>query len=235
MVGRGGSRGVPRKNLRRIGEWSLIEWKARGALRARDCTRIVMTSDDEEIRAEARRLGCETPFVRPAELATDTAKPADVVLHALEWLDRERGETFDAVMLLEPSAPFTRPSDYDAATELFASRDATLVVGVREVQPSTIFVGPLGKDGSIADIADRVERMTDARRQATGLEVTMNGGLYLFRTESLRRTKRIYTDPQKCYGHLMDDEYSVEIDGPRDLAWAEFLFANGHIDTSLWK
>ena len=234
MVARGGSRGVPGKNLRRIGEWSLIEWKARGARRARDCTSIIMSSENADILAEARRVGCETPFVRPAELASDTASTVDVVLHALAWLEQERGETFDAVMLLEPSAPFTRPQDYDAATQLFASRDASLVVGMREVEPSCVFVGTLGADGNIAAIADRVERMADVRRQATAPEVTMNGGLYLFRTESIRKTRRIYTNPPKCYGHVMELDYSVEIDGPRDLAWAEFLVAGGYIDTRMW-
>lgn len=233
MVARGGSRGVKRKNLRPIGGRSLIEWKARGALRSAHCERIIMSSEDAEILEEARRVGCETPFIRPTALASDTASSAEVIRHALDWLERH-GERYESVMLLEPSAPFTRASDYDAAIELYRSREASLVVGMKTVEVASTFIAPFGADQRIGEIVRRIVAMPGTRRQDQAPEATMNAALYLFSVEEFRATGRIYSDPEKSYGYLMPPEYSVEVDSPIDLAWAEFLVGRGDVRQADW-
>jgi CMP-N-acetylneuraminic acid synthetase len=235
MVARGGSRGIPQKNLQRVGDWSLIEWKARGALRSRACTRVVMSSDSAEIMAEAARVGCEVPFERPAHLATDTASSVDVVRHALEWLKRERGETFARVVLLEPSAPFTRPDHYDAAMQLWDRTNASLVVGLRRVATASAYTQPESPDASVSAIVERIVGMRDVRRQSQGREVTPNAGLYIFSVEAFERTGRIYADPERSFGLVMEDEYSVEVDEPIDLTWARFLYESNLIERSHWE
>src|ERR1700757_1682688 len=113
VVGRGGSKGLPGKNLR-------------------------------EIRGEAHPSAPRVLFSRPAELATDTASSNDVILHAMDWIETHERRRYDAIMLLEPSSPFARPEHFDQAVELFVARKASLVVGIRETEVASIFVGPPG-------------------------------------------------------------------------------------------
>jgi CMP-N,N'-diacetyllegionaminic acid synthase len=234
ITARGGSKGLPGKNLREIAGLSLVGYKARSARRSRHCARLIISTDSPEIQAEARRHGAEAPFLRPAELASDTASSADVVLHAMEWLEREEGRRYDAIMLLEPSSPFARADHYDAAVALFQERRANLVVGVRETEVSSVFVGPLGADGSIASIVGKVKARTALRRQEQAREVTMNGALYLLRWEWFARSRRIYGDEAGSYGILMDRPHSLEIETPMDLAWGQFLVEQGLVDLSHW-
>src|SRR5687767_5575870 len=88
MTARGGSKSVPRKNLQQIAGLSLIGYKLTGARQSRYCDYVLASTDDEEMRAEAVRFGAEAPFLRPPELATDTAASADVIAHAMEWVER---------------------------------------------------------------------------------------------------------------------------------------------------
>jgi len=235
LVGRGGSKGLPGKNLREIGGLSLIGYKAISARRSRYCSRLIVSSDSEEIRAEAKRHGAEVLFARPAELATDTASSNDVILHAMDWIEANEGRRYDAIMVLEPSSPFAAGEHYDAAAELFMARNASLVVGLREAEVSSIFVGPLGKDGSIGAIVDKMLTTPALRRQDQPPEVTMNGALYLIGWEAMRTHRKVYADPTASYGILMDRLHSIEIETAADLAYASYVVERGMLDTSRWR
>lgn len=235
LVGRGGSKGLPGKNLREISGLSLIGYKAISALQSRYCSRLIVSSDSTEIQAEAKRHGAEVLFSRPAELATDTASSNDVVLHAMDWIETHEHRRYDAVMLLEPSSPFARPEHYDEAVDLFMARSAGLVVGMRETEVSSIFVGPLGKDGSIGTIVDKLLTRPALRRQDQPLEVTMNGALYLIGWDAMQRHRKIYADPAASFGILMDRLHSIEIETGADLAYASYVVEHEMLDASLWR
>jgi CMP-N,N'-diacetyllegionaminic acid synthase len=235
LVGRGGSKGLPGKNLREIGGLSLTGYKARSARASRHCARLIVSSDSPEIQAEARRHGAEVPFSRPAELASDTATSADVVLHAMDWIEQHEGRRYDAIMLLEPSSPFARPEHFDEAIDLFIERRASLVVGMRETEVSSVFVGPLGEDGSIAGIVDKMLRTPALRRQDQPLEVTMNGALYLIGWDAMRRNRKIYAEPSASFGILMDRLHSIEIETAADLAYASYVVEHGMLEATLWR
>ena len=235
MVARGGSKGIPGKNLRRLAGRSLVAWKAAGARRSRYCERIVLSTDSEAIRDEALAHGVEVPFLRPPQLATDEASSADVVAHAMDWIEANEAQRYDEIMLLEPTAPFTRPADYDGAIELLRARDGALVVGMREVEVNPIFVGPLDGEGRITHIMQQMERATGLRRQDQPTLYTMNAALYCFSWQSFRDHGRIYADKDRSFGWVMDDLHSVEIDRPVDLAWAEFLAERSLVDPAIWQ
>ena len=235
ITARGGSKGVPGKNLRKIGGISLVGFKAIAAQKSKYCTRLIISTDSPEIQAEARRYGVEVPFTRPAELATDTASSTDVIMHAMSWIENETDEQYDALMLLEPSSPFARPIDYDNAVEIMMKRDANLVVGMREMEVNSVFVGPMDEQGRITQIIGQLEEMRALRRQDTQREYTMNGALYLFKWGFFKEHKTIYRDRERSFGYVMDRYYSVEIDEMVDLHWAEFLVNNGYIDMSYWR
>jgi CMP-N,N'-diacetyllegionaminic acid synthase len=235
LVGRGGSKGLPGKNLREIGGLSLIGYKAISARQSRYCSRLIVSSDSPEIQAEAKRHGAEVLFSRPAELATDTASSNDVILHAMDWIETHERRRYDAIMVLEPSSPFARSEHYDEAAELFAARRAGLVVGLRETEVSSIFIGPLGNDGSIGAIVDRMLTTPLLRRQDQAPEVTMNGALYLIGWDAMRKHRKVYADPAASYGILMDRLHSIEIENAADLAYACYVVEHGLLDTSPWR
>ena len=235
LVGRGGSRGLPRKNLREIVGLSLIGHKARSATRSKFCSRLIVSSDDQEIQAEAQRFGAEVLFTRPAELATDTATSSAVVLHAMDWIEQNEGRRYDAVMLLEPSSPFARADHYDEAVRLFVRQGAELVVGLRETEVSSVFVGRLGQNGSISTIVEQMLCAPALRRQDQAPEVTMNGALYLIGWEAIRRHGQIYATPNKSYGVLMDRLHSIEIESAADLAYATYVIEQGLLDPAPWR
>lgn len=235
ITARGGSKGVLRKSLRKIDGLSLIGYKVRAAARSSHCARLVISSEDSEMLAEGRRYGAEAPFVRPAELATDTARSDDVVLHALDVIEAEEGRPYDAVMLLEPSTPFATPEHLDRAVELYVRHEASLVVGMREVAVNSMLIGLLRKDGRADRIVSKFADRKSTRRQDMEQEYTMNGAFYLVERAMLRRTGRIYGDSGRTFGLVMDEIHSWEIETPLDLALAEYLATSGRLDTTPWK
>ena len=123
---RGGSVGIPHKNIRLLGGKPLIAWSIEVARQSRYLDRVVVSTDDDEIAECARIYGAETPFIRPADLATDSARAVDVVLHALDQI-----RDADAVVLLQPTSPFRSVGDIDHAVESW-DRHGVTVVGVTE-------------------------------------------------------------------------------------------------------
>jgi N-acylneuraminate cytidylyltransferase/CMP-N,N'-diacetyllegionaminic acid synthase len=220
--------------MQTIGGLSLVGFKARSAQTAATCTRLIISTDDSEIQAEASRHGADVPFTRPAELATDTASTVDVISHAIDWIETNTREQYDALMLLEPSSPFARGEDYDAAVRLMMERNATVVLGMREMEVNSVFVGQLDDDGRITNIIKKVRGLRGLRRQDQHVECTMNGALYLVRWDFFKRTRSFYSDPLNSYGYVMDRFHSVEVDEPVDLEWARFLVERGFVDMSPW-
>lgn len=225
MVARGGSRGVPGKNLRCIQGLSLVGWKARAAYAA-GADKVVLSTDSAEIAAEGVRHGC-TALMRPPELATDTATSASVVQHALETLSAA-GNEYDAVMLLEPSSPFTTAETYRKALAMMRDRAADLVVGMRRVEPSHVFVGEQREDASVMPIILQMHRHTARRRQDFPEDWTMSGGVYLFGARMFLETGDIYGGT-RCFGILQPRWEAIEIDTVEDLELAEYAAGKGYV------
>jgi N-acylneuraminate cytidylyltransferase/CMP-N,N'-diacetyllegionaminic acid synthase len=235
VIARGGSKSVPRKNVRPLGGIPLVAFKIRSALKAAYCKRLILSTDDAEIQEIGRRYGADVPFTRPAELANDTASSDDVVLHAMDFVDASEGTgAYDAVMLLEAATPFATAADYDAAVELMVARNANLVVGMTEHKPNRAFVGTMTEDGGIGPIIRQIRELNRVDRQALGRNYTMNGAFYLMRWDHFRRVKRRYVEVQDSYGVVMESIRSVEIDEPVDMAWAEFLVSQKFINLDPW-
>ncbi|HEY6805825.1 MAG TPA: acylneuraminate cytidylyltransferase family protein [Pyrinomonadaceae bacterium] len=234
ITARGGSKSVPKKNLSKIGGVSLIGFKAISALRSKYCSRLIISSDDQEIQQDAASYGVEVPFTRPAELATDTASSFDVIRHAMDWIEANTDEKYDAIMLLEPSAPFATSVDFNNAVEMMIEKNANAVIGMREMEINSLFVGELDEQGRMTQIIDQMKQRY-LRRQDTKPEYTMNGALYLFKWDLFKEHHTMYVDRENTYGYIMDREHSIEIDEPIDLQWAEFLVERGVIDMSYWR
>lgn len=219
VTARGGSRGVPRKNIVPLGGRPLLEWTARAALASR-LDRVVLSTDDPAIAELGRAVGLEVPFLRPAELATDDAASIDVVLHALDAIEPD-GAPFDAVMLLQPTTPLRTSDDIDEAIRMLQGSDADSVISVADVgghHPARM----KWLDGDRLIDPPFCEEVENQPRQQLRRTLIRNGAVYLTRTDVLRR--RTFKG-EHSLAQIMPDERSVNIDTPIDLALAEALIA----------
>jgi N-acylneuraminate cytidylyltransferase len=211
---RGGSKGLPHKNRLEAGGIPLLAWTIRVACQCPRITRLVLSSDDPELAAIARAEGCEVPFLRPAEHASDTAGSAEVVLHALE----ELGADWDAVVLLQPTSPLRQLGDLEAALDLFAAA-ASSVVSVVEVPaplPSQYLLQP---DRTLKRAHPDVAPVS--RRQDAQLVLTPNGAIYVVEPHAFQRQKT-FVDPS-TRALVMPRERSLDIDTASDLAFLRYL------------
>jgi len=131
---RGGSKGIPRKNIRTMAGTPLLVYTARAALKAASLSRILLSTDDPEIAAVGRSAGLEVPFLRPAELSLDSTPMLQVVLHAIAWV-RACGLDYDAICVLQPTSPLRSAATIDRCVSLLWERDVDSVISVRPVPP----------------------------------------------------------------------------------------------------
>lgn len=214
---RGGSKGIPHKNLVPLGGRPLLGWTAAAVLASR-LDRVVLSTDSERIATEGRALGLEVPFLRPAALATDAAASVDVVLHALDALDPD-GTMYGAAMLLQPTTPLRTAADIDAALDLLAATGADSVIGVVPVGGHHPARMKYVEGGRLVD-PPFVEAVENQPRQELRPMVIRNGALYLTRAAVLRTRSFKGRDSRAL---VMPPERSVNIDEPLDLLVAEAL------------
>jgi len=217
---RGGSKGVPRKNIRRLHGRPLLQYTAEAALRACLLERVVLTTDDAEVAEVGRRCGLEVPFLRPAELARDETPMLPVVQHALRHAE-EGGERFDAVCLLQPTSPLRTAGQIDACVRLLAESGADSVVTVLPVPPehNPHWVYFRGADGLLR--LSTGEATPIGRRQDLPPAFHREGSVYVTRRDVVLEQGSLYGG--RVVGYLLEPERSVNIDCMEDWERAEQL------------
>lgn len=221
ITARGGSKGIPGKNLVPVGGKSLLAWTAEAALASRSLARTIISTDDEPIRQAALALGVDAPFVRPQELATDTAKSTDVVIHALQALATE-GDEYEAVMVLQPTCPLRTSALIDEAVDLMASTGCDSVISfvpVGERHPARMKA--VDSEGRVVN-PPFVEAFEGQPRQQLPPYYLRDGAIYLAST-SLALSGSL--QGPDCRALITKLEDWCNIDDPFDLEWAEFLIA----------
>lgn len=215
---RGGSKGVPRKNLRILAGKPLIAWSVVRALEAECVDTVVVSTDDEEIARAAIDHGAHVPFRRPAEIATDEAPTEPVMAHALDWYSA-LGDTFDLVTLLQPTSPLRRPGSIDAAVAWLDTERADSLVGVNA---NHHFFWRRGDRGGEAfyNYRDRPRRQDIAPDQRWYRE---NGSIYITGTDAFRASGNRLSGKIALFE--MAEEEGWEIDSECDFAVLESLFA----------
>jgi CMP-N-acetylneuraminic acid synthetase len=222
ITARGGSKGVPRKNVRLLNGRPLLAYTIQSALGAKSIGRLVLSTDDEEIAAIGRSFGADVPFMRPAELALDTTPTLPVVQHALEELST-LGEEFAAVCLLQPTNPLRRASDIDACVEILFRSGADSVVSVlpvpHEYNPNWVY---WRQNGGTLKLSTGESEPTP-RRQDLPSAFHRDGSIYVTRTTTILGKKSLYGD--RVQGYEIDPRYSVNIDTEDDWKVAEARIA----------
>lgn len=214
---RGGSKGVPRKNVRPLGGRPLVAWTAEAALGARALARVVLSTDDADVAVAGRACGLEVPFVRPAELARDDTPTLPVVQHAVRQLEAG-GDRFDAVCLLQPTSPFRTSADIDACVALLAEGADTVLSVLpvpHEYNPHWVYVRG---DGGALRLATG-EAAPVPRRQALPPAFHRDGAVYVTRRDVVMEQGSLYG--ARVVGYETDPARAVNIDTPDDWARAE--------------
>lgn len=210
---RGGSKGIPRKNVKLLAGKPLIAWTIEAAIASPMLARVIVSTDDEQIASVAREYGADVPFLRPAELARDDTPGIDPVLHALERLP-----SYDAVILLQPTSPLRTTADIEGCIRFARNLGAPAAVSISESPKHPHWMYHVGPE-------ERLQPLIDAplpgRRQDLSPIYAMNGAIYFADTEWLRRQRTFVT--RETAGYVLPVERAIDLDTLFDWRVAELL------------
>lgn len=221
---RGGSKGLPRKNVLPLAGRPVIAYSIKAALDSRLLSGIpVVSTDDCEIAEVARQWGAQVPFLRPSELSEDETATIPVLLHAIRWLEKNSSSSPDYIMLLQPTSPLRTAEDIDNVIQLALDNDADGVVSVCTSSHHPYLAKKVDQEGKIQDFIPIGG--THNRRQDLPSAYTVNGAIYLAKRDVLLEQQTFYTE--STYAYIMPVERSLDIDTPWDLFLAERILESG--------
>jgi N-acylneuraminate cytidylyltransferase len=227
---RGGSKGIPRKNIRSFAGYPLIAWSIAAARQSTCVTRTVVSTDDPEIAAVAREYGAETPFLRPAELAQDATTDLPVFEHALKWMEEVEGYKPEVIVQLRPTSPIRPRSMVDEAVSiLLAHRDADCVRGVVPAgqNPHKMWRLPQGPVGPMKNLleVEGIAEPYNAPRQLLPPVYWQTGHIDAIRLSTIADKQSL--TGEVVYPLLVDPRYTIDIDTLADWARYEALVYSG--------
>ena len=213
---RGGSKGLPGKNIRPFNGKPLIAYAIEVALKSKAVTRVVVSTDAPEIASVAIEYGAEV-IMRPEELATDTSAALDAFLYTVEEIERREKKVHPAFIVLYPTAPLRTQEQIDGCIQLFYDREASSVISVTEsdhpVEWARVIEGGILKEKFQGG---------NLNRQSYDVSYFPNGLLYVFNYQDLKETREYYMD--KTYPYIIDKLYCADIDDLLDFQMAEFKY-----------
>ncbi len=216
---RGGSKGLPRKNIKPLLGKPLVAWTIEQARASQYVDKVIVSTDDKEIAEVARRYGAEVPFLRPRELATDEARGIDVILHGIDYLKSLYGYDF-VLVYLQPTSPLRITQDIDnAIEELFNNPKAKAIVSVCEVEHHPLWTGILPEDKCLANFIN--EEFINKNRQELPKFYRINGAIYLGFAEYIHNNRSFFGD--RTYAYIMPLDRSIDIDNIIDFKLAEIM------------
>ncbi|WP_312104936.1 acylneuraminate cytidylyltransferase family protein [Acinetobacter venetianus] len=215
---RGGSKRLPRKNVKLLGNKPLIAWSIEAAKASKYIDRVVVSTDDEEIKQVSEQYGAEVPFSRPEHLSNDHASSFDVIKHAIVFLGLD--QTNELIVLLQPTSPLRLVSELDTALEFFIAKNAKGIVSISETEHSPMWSNTLPENGCMSNFI-RPE-VQGKRSQDLPKFFRLNGSIYIYETLSLLEQAKIFFD-ENVYGFETSLETGVDIDTALDFKIAEVL------------
>lgn len=214
---RGGSKGIPHKNIIDLCGRPLISYTIKAALECKYIDYVMVSTDDDEIAKVAREYGAEVPFMRPATLAADTSKTIDAIIYSINTL-QEKGKLFDDLILLQPTEPLRTSKDINSAIEIYQSNNCKPLVSVSEVDDHPILIRTV-ENGILKQLLDV---SSTCRRQDMPKYYRVNGCIYINSIENLNESTS-FNDNTIPY--IMEKSHSVDIDEMSDLTMAEYYLS----------
>ena len=217
---RGGSKGLPKKNVKEIMGKPLIAWTIEQALASKYLDKIVVSTDNEEIKLISEKYGAEVPFLRPKVLARDDSPTIDVIMHAINWFEK-REEYFDIIVLLEPTSPLRKEDDIDNAIELFIKNidKADSLVSVGDVHLENPYIMKKFEKGYVKSFIEINEEIY--QRQQLPKVYFPYGVIYLSKTDALKKYKTFYQE--RTIPYYIERWQNYEVDDIYDFICAEAI------------
>lgn len=216
---RGGSRGIPHKNIRSFGGRPLIAHTIAVAKQSRSITRIVVSTDSESIARVARKYGADVPFLRPPELAGDESKVSDAIIHLLTKLKEAGHYEPEYIVLLQPTSPLRTAADIDGAVAVLFKRQAKAVVSVCPTEP-LVFT----KDrNDLLRVVSSTEFLKSSNRQALPPTYKLDGSMiYAIRTKTFLKERTFL--PRGTIGYVIERWRAIDLDEPQDFVVGELVY-----------
>ena len=211
---RGGSKGLPGKNIKKLNGEPLINYTIKAAREVFPDDQIIVSTDDEEIKRTAENTGLKVPFLRPAELATDNAGTQEVLLHSLKFAEN-RGLNPEVIVLLQPTSPFREAAHIKEALELY-SKEIDMLVSVKETGANPYYVL---KEENKQGYLENSKPGNFTRRQDCPKVWELNGAIYIINVQSFKEGP--INKFSKIKKYVMDDFSSIDIDNEIDWMVAE--------------
>ncbi|MBU0649365.1 acylneuraminate cytidylyltransferase family protein [Patescibacteria group bacterium] len=219
ITARGGSRGIPRKNIKKLGDKPLIVYTIEAGKASQYLDRVVVSTDDQEIADISRQFGADIPFMRPIELAGDKSTSIEVAQHAISWLKEREKQEFDYLMILQPTSPLRTIYDIDESIKKIVETGADSLMGMMElVDFSVKKIKRIDNDLIMPWFTEEGQR--SASRQDLKKVYKRNCAIYLTRVDLIMRGDLF---GKVSRPHIMSAERSVDINTPFDFELAEFL------------
>lgn len=212
---RGGSKGIPRKNIKMIAGKPLIAWTIEEAKKSKYIDRLITSTEDEEIASIAKSFGCDVPFLRPRELAKDDTPGISPVIHAIETLPQR----YNYVMLLQPTSPLRTVADIDRCLQECVRTKASSCVSVVQPDKKPHWMYLRNNDGRLQPLLSELKFV--ARRQDLPTVYALNGAVYIAKTEWISETKSFISD--QTVGFSMEKFSSLDIDDEMDFNICDYL------------
>lgn len=213
---RGGSKGVPKKNIIEIGGKPLIGYSIDCGLNSKYIDRVVVSTEDENISKVAKRLGGDVPFLRPEELAKDSSKTIDCLVYTVEKL-REMGEDYDYMVLLQPTVPLRKSFHVDEAIEKLLESEYGDLVSVSEVHDHPILMRKIKENGEIENL---LNLDSTVRRQDFPEVYRVDGAIYINRLDETFNCDKSLNDGKLPY--VMEKKYTTDVDTYLDIKIVEY-------------
>ena len=217
---RGGSKGIPGKNIRNLAGKPLISWTIETALNSKACSRLIVSTDNQNIVKIAQDWGAEVPFIRPEYLSGDTAESISLVHHAIEYLLDEGIKKSDYILLLQPTSPLRIAKDILNSIDIAQSKNAFAVVSVTDSPSHPYLTKKITKDGILEDFI--IGNFDNMRRQDMPPAYALNGAIYLNKISSLLEEKT-FLPKNKTVPYIMPLDRSLDIDTQWDLHLADLI------------
>lgn len=228
ILARGGSKGIPDKNIRPLADKPLIAYTIDQTLRWGKFDKLVVSTDSDKIAGIAAALGAEVPFTRPAELASDTAGKLDALRHALAQSEGHYGMRFDAVLDLDATAPVRTVDDIDNIVRLFDEKKADCVFSVVKARKNPYFnMVEERPDGTVGVCKEPTG--TVMSRQSAPKVYELNASIYVYRRDFLMDPANKTPYAGIAYAYEMEESDSIDIDSQRDLEFLEYLIKEGKV------
>lgn len=221
---RGGSKGIPRKNIIDLGGYPLIAWTIIRARNSKFIDRLILSSEDDEIIQIAKEFGCEVPFKRPKNLATDEASSVAVTLHALKKLNYNSSDKY--FLLLQPTSPFRRTDTIDEMIKFTIDNEFPYVMSVSNIEKSPYHIYLKNENYLLKPLFNEETKTT--RRQDLPQAVVSNGVLYMAQSTFFNQVKTY--KPKKIYYFKTSKLESIDIDGKKHLDHARSLIDENKVD-----